>query len=36
MDSYDFVKDVNLFLDAFECSGDIFGREASFLGCSSN
>jgi hypothetical protein len=35
MASYDFVEDVNLFLDTFECSGDIFGREASLLGCSS-
>jgi hypothetical protein len=36
MASYDFVKDVNLLLDAFKFSGDIFNTEASFLGCSSN
>jgi hypothetical protein len=36
MAGYDFVEDVNLFLDTFECPEDIFGREASFLGCSSN
>jgi hypothetical protein len=36
MAGYDFVEDVNLFLDAFECPGDIFGREASLLECSSN
>jgi hypothetical protein len=36
MASYDFIEDVNLFLDAFECSGHIFDREASFLECRSN
>jgi hypothetical protein len=36
MAGYGFVEGVNLFLDAFECPGDIFDREASFLRCSSN
>jgi hypothetical protein len=36
MAGYDFIEDVNLFLNVFECPGDIFGREASFLKCSSN
>jgi hypothetical protein len=36
MAGYDFIEDVNLFLNAFKCPGDIIGREASFLRCSSN
>jgi hypothetical protein len=36
MDGYDFVEDINLLFNTFDCPGYIFGREAAFLERSSN